>query len=67
VFPGRVTSAENLVVVLAIGESSRQENFSLYGYRRQNTNPLLSKEKDLHVLNGIAKKGSTLYALPEIW
>ena len=65
-FTGRVTSTENLVVVLAIGESSRQQNFSLYGYRRKNTNPLLSKEGNLHVLNGIAKKGSTLYALPEI-
>jgi lipid A ethanolaminephosphotransferase len=65
-FTGRVTSNENLVVVLVIGESSRQQNFSLYGYRRQNTNPLLSKEKNLHVLNGTAKKGSTLYALPEI-
>jgi len=65
-FSGRVTSTENLVVVLAIGESSRQQNFSLYGYRRRNTNPLLSTEKNLHILNGIAKKGSTLYALPEI-
>lgn len=64
-FSGRVTSVENLVVVLAVGESSRQENFSLYGYHRQ-TNPLLSKEKNLHVLNAVAKKGSTLYALPEI-
>lgn len=30
------------VVVLVIGESARQENFSLYGYKK-NTNPLLSK------------------------
>lgn len=66
-FSGRVTSTDNLVVVLAVGESSRQQSFSLYGYRRQNTNPLLSKEKNLHVLNGIAKQGSTLYALPEIF
>jgi lipid A ethanolaminephosphotransferase len=63
---GRVTSQDNLVVVLAIGETSRQQNFSLYGYKRQNTNPLLSKEKNLHLLNGIARVGSTLYALPEI-
>jgi lipid A ethanolaminephosphotransferase len=53
------------VVVLAIGETSRQKNFSLYGYDRQ-TNPILSKEKNLHILNGKARIGSTLYALPEI-
>jgi lipid A ethanolaminephosphotransferase len=39
---GTITSPENLVVVLAIGETSRQKNFSLYGYNRQ-TNPLLSQ------------------------
>jgi lipid A ethanolaminephosphotransferase len=59
------TSKNNLVVVLAIGETSRQKNFSLYGYEK-NTNPLLSKRKDIHILNGIAHVGSTLYALPEI-
>ncbi len=60
------STQDNLVVVLAIGESARQKNFSLYGYTRQNTNPILSKDKDLHMLNGVAKFGSTLYALPEI-
>lgn len=63
---GRITSQDNLIVVLAIGETSRQQNFSLYGYKRQNTNPVLEKEKNLHLLNGIARVGSTLYALPEI-
>jgi lipid A ethanolaminephosphotransferase len=63
---GEVTKQDNLVVVLAIGETSRQQNFSLYGYKRKNTNPVLSKEKNLHLLNGIAQIGSTLYALPEI-
>lgn len=63
---GQITTQDNLVVVLAIGETSRQQNFSLYGYKRQNTNPVLSKEKNLHLLNGIARVGSTLYALPEI-
>lgn len=63
---GRITSQDNLVVVLAIGETSRQQNFSLYGYKRQNTNPALSKQKGLNLLNGIARVGSTLYALPEI-
>lgn len=63
---GRIALQDNLIVVLAIGESSRQQNFSLYGYKRQNTNPILSNEKNLHLLNGKARIGSTLYALPEI-
>jgi lipid A ethanolaminephosphotransferase len=54
------------VVVLAIGESSRKRNFSLYGYERRDTNPELQKTGDLHLLNGIARRGTTLYALPEI-
>lgn len=57
---------EDLIVVLVVGESARQKNFNLYGYTRKNTNPMLSKVKDLHALNGVAKYGSTLYALPEI-
>lgn len=63
---GRVSSPDNLVVVLAIGESSRRKSFSLYGYDRRNTNPVLQKISGLHLLNGIASRGSTLYALPEI-
>jgi lipid A ethanolaminephosphotransferase len=63
---GHVESPEDLVVVLAIGESSRQRNFSLYGYERRNTNPVLGSTSGLHVLNGIARRGSTLYALPQI-
>jgi lipid A ethanolaminephosphotransferase len=63
---GRVTSHENLVVVLAIGESSRRKNFGVYGYHRQNTTPVLQKAEGLHLLNGIARRGTTLYALPEI-
>jgi lipid A ethanolaminephosphotransferase len=63
---GRVASRDNLVVVLAIGESSRRANFSLYGYRRRNTNPVLAQTRDLHLLNGIARRGSTLLALPQI-
>lgn len=39
---------EKAVVVLVIGESARQENFSLYGYGK-NTNPLLSKINNLHI------------------
>jgi len=63
---GHVTAQQDLVVVLAIGETSRQKNFSIYGYNRKDTNPVLSNTKDLHILNGIARKGTTLYALPQI-
>lgn len=64
--PGRIAAPGNLVVVLAIGESSRSGNFSLYGYSRQKTNPVLEQVDGLHLLNGIARRGSTLDALPEI-
>jgi lipid A ethanolaminephosphotransferase len=60
-----VTTPGNLVVVLAVGESSRRANFSLYGYARE-TNPVLETLDGLHLLNGIATRGSTLYALPKI-
>jgi len=63
---GRVAAPDDLVVVLAIGEASRQRNFSVYGYRRRNTNPALERVGGLHLLNGLARRGSTLYALPEI-
>ena len=63
---GTVGARRDLVVVLAIGESSRRRNFSLYGYSRKETNPTLSQVKGLHLLDGVAKLGSTLDALPEI-
>jgi lipid A ethanolaminephosphotransferase len=63
---GTVASPDNLVVVLAIGESSRRKSFSIYGYERRNTTPTLQQTKGLHLLNGIATRGSTLDALPEI-
>jgi lipid A ethanolaminephosphotransferase len=63
---GRVTAPDDLVVVLAVGEASRRKNFSAYGYRRRNTNPVLQGIGGLHLLNGLARRGSTLYALPEI-
>jgi lipid A ethanolaminephosphotransferase len=62
----RVASPGNLVVVLAVGESSRKKNFSVYGYARKKTNPVLEKTPDLHLLNGVATRASTLYALPKI-
>ena len=62
----RVSTPGDLMVVLAIGESSRRGNFSIYGYDRRNTNPTLQKTAGLHLLNGVATRGSTLYALPQI-
>ncbi len=61
----KLKSNDDLIVVLAIGEAARQKSFSLYNYKRD-TNPLLSKQDNLYILNGIAKYGSTIYALPEI-
>ena len=62
----RVATPGNLVVVLAIGESSRRKNFGVYGYTRRNTTPILQRTGGLHLLNGVASRGSTLYALPQI-
>ena len=44
---------EKRVCVLVIGESARQDHFSLYGYPRQ-TNPLLSKQPGLTALKADA-------------
>lgn len=63
---GRVTEPGDLLVVLVVGESSRRASFSLYGYERQETNPVLRTVDGLHLLNGRARRGSTLDALPEI-
>ena len=62
----RVAKPGNLVVVLAVGESSRRKNFSLYGYERRKTNPVLEKIDGLRLLNAVATRASTLYALPRI-
>lgn len=61
-----ITKKEDLVVVLAIGEAIRQKNLNIYGYTGNTTTPLLSKIEDLYALNGVARLGSTLYALKEI-
>ncbi len=42
-----ITDSSKSVMVLVIGESARSQNFSLYGYAK-NTNPLLSKTKNLY-------------------
>jgi lipid A ethanolaminephosphotransferase len=62
----QVTKPGDLVVVLAVGESSRRKNFSVYGYQRRDTNPELRQVEGLHFLDGIATRASTLYALPKI-
>ena len=46
---GKITNQDKAVVVLVIGESARKANFQLYGYRRP-TNPLLSRQQGLRVL-----------------
>jgi lipid A ethanolaminephosphotransferase len=65
-FSASVAAPKDLVVVLAVGESSRRKNFSLYGYERRDTNPVLRGIENLHVLDAIATRASTLYALPMI-
>jgi lipid A ethanolaminephosphotransferase len=65
VITGHVSSQDDLVVVLVVGEASRKKSFSLYGYEK-NTNPVLSKDKDLHLLTATATIGTTLLALPQI-
>lgn len=62
----KATTPGNLVVVLAVGESSRRQNFSVYGYTRRDTTPVLQETSGLHFLNAIATRASTLYALPKI-
>jgi len=66
VIEGSLRQREDLLVVLAIGESARQKSFSLYGYDRVDTNPLLKQVPGLRVLNGVAEIGTTLLALKEI-
>lgn len=66
VIDGEVTDTNDLLMVLAIGESSRQKSFELYGNTRKPTNPLLSQVEDLTVLNGQAEIGTTLLALEQI-
>lgn len=52
------------LVVLVIGESSRRDRWSLYGYARE-TNPLLSREPNLIALNDVLTPvSSTRIAVP---
>ena len=45
-----IKDTEKSIAVLVIGESARSQNFSLYGYKK-NTNPLLSKTKNVYSFN----------------
>jgi lipid A ethanolaminephosphotransferase len=63
---GEVVAPGDLVVVLAVGESSRRKSFGVYGYEGNDTTPVLARTPGLHLLNGIASRGTTLYALPRI-
>lgn len=52
------------VLVLVVGETSRAANFSLYGYE-QNTNPLLSQNKEITVFQHVSSCGTaTAVSLP---
>jgi lipid A ethanolaminephosphotransferase len=64
--PARVARPGDLIVVLAIGESSRRKNFGAYGYRRRDTTPRLASIDGVHLLDGNATRGSTIYALRQI-
>lgn len=56
-------SSKPRLIILAIGETAREKNFSLYGYEK-NTNPLLSKQ-DIYVFNNVVSCGtSTAVSVP---
>lgn len=53
------------VFILVIGESARRANFSLYGYKK-NTNPLLSKTKNLFWFNATSSATYTTAGVKSI-
>ena len=61
---GKITDEEKAVVVLVIGESARKANFQLYGYKRD-TNPLLSKQKELNSCATYTTAGSKAILEPK--
>ena len=63
---GKITDQEKAVVVLVIGESARKANFRLYGYQRD-TNPLLSKQKELKVYEANSCATYTTAGSKAIW
>lgn len=64
--PRRLPNSQNKprVLVLLVGETARAANFSLYGYE-QNTNPELSRNKDITVFQNVSSCGTaTAVSLP---
>ncbi|MGY0398345.1 MAG: phosphoethanolamine transferase [Ostreibacterium sp.] len=58
------TNKDRKLVIFVLGETGRSDHFSLNGYKR-NTNPLLSKEKNLISFPDFWSSGtSTAYSLP---
>ena len=57
------TAADDVVVVVVIGESARSGSFGLLGYERPTT-PFLAAEKNLAAFKGVACNTSTKLALP---
>ena len=52
------------VMIIVVGETARAQNFQLNGYNKE-TNPLLSKEKNLVYLNDVSSCGTaTAISLP---
>ena len=56
-------AADDVVVVIVIGESARSGSFGLLGYERPTT-PFLAAEKNLAAFKGVACNTSTKLALP---
>jgi glucan phosphoethanolaminetransferase (alkaline phosphatase superfamily) len=57
---------DQIDIILIIGESSRKDNYQLYGYNRE-TNPLLSNQKNIIVFdNYYANSNITLLSVPLI-
>ena len=61
----KITNNTKSISVLVIGESARSANFSLNGYDK-NTNPLLSKVKNLHVYKAQSSATYTTAAVKAI-
>lgn len=63
-FNAKKEDSHRQIHILVIAESSRYDHWSLYGYHR-NTNPLLSKEKNLISMSqAITGAGATNWATP---
>lgn len=60
-----IKDQQKTVVVLVIGESSRKQNYSLYGYQKD-TNPLLSKTPNLYHYNAVSSATYTTAGVKSI-